>query len=546
LSGPVIAARGMVATSQKLATDVGVALLERGGSAVDAAIGANAMLSLCEPFMCGPGGDLFAIMWDPATRKLHGLNASGRSPRAQSLTELKTRLGGDQAIPVNGVHSITVPGAVRGWAALHERFGRLNLGDIFAPVIEYAAAGVKIGPATAAWWHKSASMAMSAPTRDEFKANLTKTFLLDGRPPNAGDTVRNPGLGRTYAGFADRGFDDFYEGDMAARMVAYLAGADCRLSAEDFAEARVEWVEPITTQYRGYDVYELPPNGQGLTVLQMLNILENFPVAEYGPESADYWHRFIEAKKLAFEDRARFYGDPDFGGVPIAALNDKAYAAERAALITDRALCRPAHGDPILSRGDTTYLSVADDAGLMVSLIQSIYVGFGSGLVPDGMGFAFQSRGSAFSLDAEHPNAYAPGKRPFHTIIPAFVMHAGEPLMSVGVMGADMQPQGQVQVLVNMLDFDMDPDTAGRAPRMRHDGLNTPTVTRQADAGQVFYEAAFEPGLIGDMKSRGHEMSIGSDAVDHFMGGYQCVRRIKSGYSGASEPRFDGYARGRD
>ena len=546
MSGLVTGGQGMVATSQRLATEVGADLLARGGTAVDAAIGANAMLSLIEPYMCGPGGDLFAIVWDPEAGRLHGLNASGHSPRGQTLVELKGRLGDAEKIPINGVHSITVPGAVRGWSALHERFGRLPVDEIFAPVIEYAHAGVTVGPATAAWWRGTADNVEAELGFGDVTRGFVETFLVDGKTPQSGATIVNPGLGRTYGALAERGFDDFYAGEAAARMTAYLGAAGNALTQEDFARARADWVDPITTQYRGFDVYELPPNGQGLTVLQMLNILENFPLDEFGPDSPEYWHRYIEAKKLAFEDRAHFYADPEFSDVPVAALCDKDYAAERAVLISDRASTTPVHGDPALARGDTTYLSAADGSGLMVSLIQSIFVGFGSALVPDGMGFAFQSRGAAFSLDEQHPNVYAPGKRPFHTIIPAFVMHAGVPLMSFGVMGADMQPQGQVQVLVNMIDFGMDPYAAGNAPRMRHDTLNGPYVAQVSDAGTVYPEAAFSPALIDALRSRGHPIGEANDPVALFMGGYQCVRREKDGFSGASEPRFDGCALGVD
>ena len=546
MSGLVTGERGMVATSQRLATEVGADLLARGGTAVDAAIGANAMLSLIEPYMCGLGGDLFAIVWDPATSRLHGLNASGHSARGQTLNDLKGRLGQRRAIPVNGVHSITVPGAVRGWAALHERFGRLAIEEILAPVIEHARAGVLVGPATAAWWRGCADDVEAELGFGDVTRGFVDTFLVDGKTPQSGQTIKNPGLARTFATLAEQGFASFYEGGAAAQMAAYLGAAGNALTQEDFALARADWVDPITTQYRGYDIYELPPNGQGLTVLQMLNILENFPLGEFGPDSPDYWHRLIEAKKLAFEDRASFYGDPAFNDVPVAALNNKDYAAERAALIGERAAAQPVLGDPALSHGDTTYLSVADSSGLMVSLIQSIFIGFGSALVPDDMGFAFQSRGAAFSLDEQHPNVYAPGKRPFHTIIPAFVMRDGEPWMSFGVMGADQQPQGQVQVLVNMLDFGMDPYAAGSAPRMRHDGLNGPYVTQVSDAGIVYPEAAFSDVLIDAMRSRGHTIGEVYDTVAHFMGGYQCVRREKTGYTGASEPRFDGCALGVD
>lgn len=541
---PVRAVRGMVATSQRLASEVGVALLERGGSAVDAAIGANAMLSLIEPYMCGPGGDLFAIVWDPQARRLEGLNASGRAPFGQTLDALRVRLGGAATIPVSGPTSVTVPGAVRGWQALHERWGRLPLGEIFAPVIEHAAAGVDIGPNTAVWWDECARDVTGnrglGTLADAFRA----TFMRDGRAPLSGEQFANPCLADFYAALARDGFADFYEGTLASRLADFLERKGSAIRAPDLARATADWVAPISTAYRGVEVHELPPNGQGLAVLQMLNVLEQFPLGDHGPDSADYRHWLIEAKKLAFEDRARYYADPAFVDVPVAALNDKRYAAERAALVGDRASAAPVPGDPALSRGDTTYLSVADAEGLMVSLIQSIFVGFGSGLVPDGTGYPLQSRGAAFALDPTHPNVYAPGKRPFHTIIPAFVTCDGAPLMSLGVMGADMQPQGQVQVLVNMIDFGMDPQAAGDAARLRHDGLNAPNRPQRSDGGIVWHEPEVDGACVAELRRRGHDVRVCTEPVLHFMGGYECVRREADGYTGASEPRFDGCALG--
>ena len=537
---PITVARGAAATSQKLASGVAVELLQAGGSAVDAALGANAMLSLIEPHMCGPGGDLFAMVWDPATQALHGLNASGCAPRGQSLAQLRARIGEAASIPIVGVHSVTVPGAVRGWQALHERFGRLPLARIYAPVIEHAARGVEIGPATAAWWAHCASVVWEAP----LAAGFNQVFMPAGAPPRVGQRFRNPALGHTYAGIVARGFDDFYRGETGARLAAYLVACDAPLSAADLSAAQAEWVTPITTRYRGFDVYELPPNGQGLAVLQMLNMLETLPLAAAGFASHDYWHHFIEAKKLAFEDRARYYADPRYAEVPIAALADKAYAARRAASIGLRADQAPQPGAPGITHGDTTYLTVADESGMMVSLIQSIFQGFGAGLVPPELGFALQCRGAGFTLEAGRPNSYAPGKRPFHTIIPAFVMRDGEPYMAFGVMGGDVQPQGQVQVLVNHLDFGMDIQAAGAAPRMRHDGLNAPSLARDADGGVVLYEAGFAPALLAALAARGHELRPSSHPVLHFMGGYQCIQRTAGGWLAASEPRFDGVARG--
>lgn len=544
MGAPVHAPNGMVATSQRLATEVGVALLRRGGSAVDAAIGANAMLSLIEPYMCGPGGDLFAIVWDPAAGRLEGLNASGRAPRAQSLEDLRARLGGADRIPISGPASITVPGAVRGWEALHARWGRISLHEIFGPVAAHAAEGVGIGPNTAVWWDACARDVTESRGLGAFADGFRETFLVDGRAPAAGERFRNPALGRFYAALARDGFGDFYTGALAEQLAADLAAGGSAIDADDLAAATAEWVAPISTRYRDVEVHELPPNGQGLAVLQMLNLLEHCPLGEHAPDSPEWWHWFVEAKKLAFEDRARYYADPAFADVPVEALASKAYAAERVGLIGKRANDAPVPGDPALSRGDTTYLSVADNDGLMVSLIQSIFVGFGSGRVPEGTGFALQSRGAGFSLDPAHPNAYAPGKRPFHTIIPAFVTRDGAPWMGLGVMGADMQPQGQVQVLVNMLDFGLDPQAAGDAARLRHDGLNAPSFNCVSDGGVVRYEAGIDAACVAELERRGHDLQPCTEPVLHFMGGYECVRREADGWTGASEPRFDGCALG--
>lgn len=538
------AARGVVATSQILASEAGCALLRRGGSAVDAALGANAVLSLTEPHMCGPGGDLFALVWDPASRALHGLNASGRAPVGQTLDALRERLGDAAQIPGTGVHSVTTPGAVSGWAALHARFGRLPLADVFAPVIALAEQGVPIGPITATWWQHATDALMADAGFTALRGGLEATFLPGGRAPTAGESFRNPDLAQTYRALVEDGFDSFYTGRLAARLVDYLARCDSALRAEDFARTKAEWVAPLSTSYRGHEVYELPPNGQGLSVLQMLNMLETFPLAQWGRDSADWWHAFIEVKKLAFEDRARYFADPGYAEVPVSTLGSKGYARARAALVGPSANRHPRHGDPAIARGDTTYLTVADEQGMMVSLIQSVYSGFGSGLVPDGMGFPLQCRGAGFSLDAAHPNAYAPGKRPFHTIIPAFVMKDGEPAMSLGVMGADMQPQGQVQVLVNMLDFGLDAQAAGDAARMRHDGNNHPNITRVAEAGVVWHEAGIAGTVIDELRRRGHDMRVLEHPVLQFMGGYQCIQRVDGGYVAASEPRFDGCALG--
>lgn len=544
MSTLVSAPTAMVASSQRLASEVGVELLRAGGSAVDAAIGVNAMLNLIEPFMCGLGGDLFAMVWDPRDASLQGLNASGRAPQGQDLGALESTLGDGGVIPGVGAAAVTVPGAVAGWQRLHERYGRLDPAAIFAPVVAHAERGVTIGPATAEWWFHCAQIAQPVASDAHLGTGFRQTFLHGDKTPAAGAVFRNPALGASYRRLGGAGFEDFYRGGLAADLARYLADCGCAVSADDLAACTAQWVDPITTSYRGCDIYELPPNGQGLAALQMLNLLEQFPLGAHDPSSADYWHWFIEAKKLAFEDRARYYADPDFAEVPVAALASKAYARERATLIGEHAAVAPLPGDPGLSRGDTTYLSVADNDGMMVSLIQSIFSGFGSALVPPSLGFALQSRGAGFSLEPGHPNVYAPGKRPFHTIMPAFACRDGEPWMSFGVMGADMQPQGQVEVLVNMLDFALDPQAAGAALRLRHDGRNHPHLAQPADSGIVWFENGFDPAVLSALAARGHDVREASHPVLHFMGGYQCIRREASGWSGASEPRFDGCASG--
>jgi len=535
--------KGMVATSQTLATQTGLAVLQRGGSAVDAAIAANAVLSLAEPHMCGPGGDLFAIVWDPAQQSLHGLNASGRAPRELSYATLRDTVGAAGVIPGRGPLAVTSPGAVDGWCTLHERFGRLDLDDVFAPVINYARNGVPIGSRTADMWAAAAAGILGDPQLDGFTASFADTFVREGRAPVAGETHVNPGLADTYALIAQRGRDGFYNGRFAEQLSACVRAAGGFLGTDDLAATRCDWVEPITTNYRGYDVFELPPNGQGMTVLQILNILETYSTDELYRDPSNYWHAFIEAKKLAFEDRARYYADPAAAEVPVATLAGKAYAAERRRLIDDASAgANYTHGDVAIRSGDTTYLCVADSSGMMVSLIQSIFSPFGAGLVPPGCGFALQCRGAGFTLDPARPNVYAPGKRPFHTIIPGFVMRDGRPWLSFGVMGADMQPQGQVQVLANMIDRGMDPQAAGDAPRLRHVGGAQPNGERLDGLGVVQYEAGIAPATIDALARRGHRLEVIEDWITGFTGGYQAIRydAEQQVYVGGSEPRLDG------
>ncbi len=533
-----MAGRGMVATSQPLASGVGLEILRRGGSAVDAAIAANAALGLMEPTGCGIGGDLFAIVWAESQRKLFGLNASGRSPLGMTRSHLDD-LNLAQ-IPQSGPLSVSVPGAVDGWFELHARFGELSMREILQPVIGYAREGFPVSEIIAGYWAADVERLGALP-------GLTEVFAPTGRAPAAGDTFRNPRLSEAYELIAADGRHAFYDGPIAAEIVAIVRAQGGFLSLEDLGAHASEWVDPVASNYRGYDVWELPPNGQGIAVLQMLNLLEGFDLGTLQWGSAEHLHLLVEAKKLAFEDRARHYADPAFADVPVAALIGKDYAAERRRLICqDAVLTEPSWGDPrALDAGDTVYLAAADAAGNMVSLIQSNYRGMGSGVVARRFGFGLQNRGEAFSLEHGHPNAYAPGKRPFHTIIPGFVTRDGNPVMAFGVMGAAMQPQGQVQVLSNIVDFGMNAQEAGDAPRVRHDGSSEPTGGRIRGGGTVCLESGFPDATPAGLTRLGHVVGR-PDAGEGGFGGYQAIMRDSERrlYLGASESRKDGCASG--
>ena len=530
----VIARHGMAATSQPLATQIALDVLKAGGSAVDAAIAANAALGLMEPTGSGMGGDLFAIVWDPKTGKLHGLNGSGRSPKA--LTREHFVEQGLASIPRFGPLPVSVPGCVDGWFALHARFGRLPMKDVLAPAIRYAEEGFPVSELIAYYWGRGASVFSRYP-------GFTETFLPDGKAPAKGDVFRNAALAKTYRRIAAGGRDAFYAGAIADEIDAWCRKHDCFLRKEDLAAHRSEWVEPVSVSYRGHDVWELPPNGQGIAALQMLGILEGFDLRGMGHNSADHLHHMIEAKKLAYEDRARFYADPSMADVPVAGLIAKDYAARRRALLDPaKAATALPHGDPKLKEGDTIYLTVADGDRMMVSLIQSNFRGFGSGMCPAGLGFCLQNRGELFTLAEGHPNAYAPGKRPFHTIIPGFVTKDGRPWLSFGVMGGDMQPQGHVQVLCNLIDFGMNVQEAGDAARFHHTGSSTPTGERMTDGGELHLESAIGEAVRAELRKRGHRIE---HAVGPY-GGYQAILydAKRDLYVGASESRKDGQAAG--
>ena len=531
---PVLATNGMVATSQPLATQVGIEVLRAGGSAVDAAIAANAALGLMEPTGCGVGGDLFAIVWDAESERLYGLNASGRSPRGLTLEELRGR--GLDRIPALGPLPVSVPGCVDGWFALHERFGALPMERVLAPAIGYARDGFPVSELIAFYWQRSAEHLADQPG---FRDQMT----IDGRGPRAGEVWRNENLARTYERIAQGGRDAFYDGETARTIADFVQQHGGFLSVDDLRTHSSEWVEPVSCDYRGYDLWELPPNGQGIAALQMLEILEGYDVAAMGFGSPELLHTFVEAKKLAFEDRARFYADPDFADVPIARLISPEYAAERRALIDTRAARRVPHGDPIPDQGDTIYLCTADAAGNMVSLIQSNYRGMGSGMTPPGLGFVLQDRGELFDLEPGRPNSYAPGKRPFHTIIPAFVTRGGVPLMAFGVMGGATQPQGHAWIVMNVVDFGMNVQEAGDAPRVLHTGSSQPTGERMTDGGAVHLESGLaEWETVRELLDRGHRVEWRRGPF----GGYQGIwRDPETGvYAGASEARKDGQVAG--
>ncbi len=530
----VIAPHGMVATSQPLATQIALDILKSGGSAVDAAIAANAALGLMEPTGCGIGGDLFAIVWDADKRELTGLNASGRAPALMTIDYFREK--SIEEIPRFGPLPVSVPGAVDGWFELHDRYGHLPMSELLAPAIAYARNGFPVSEVIAHYFVRNESRISHYP-------GFAETFMPNGRVPAKGEMFRNPRLANTYETIAKEGRDAFYKGEIARVIDAYMTEQGGLLRYEDLEAHTSEWVEPVSTNYRGWDVYELPPNGQGIAALQILNILEGYDIAGMGFGTPEYIHTLVEAKKLAFEDRAKFYADMDFAEVPVARLISKDYAAKRRALIdpNNASLVVPA-GDAKLEKGDTIYLSVADNNGNMVSLIQSNYVGMGSGMTPGELGFVLQDRANLFALDEDHANVVEPGKRPFHTIIPAFVMKDGNPLMSFGVMGGSMQPQGHAQIVINMVDFGMNLQEAGDAARVNHKGSSQPTGSVMTDGGVVHLESGFSADTRRRLEEMGHTLGPSEGSF----GGYQAIMwdADEAVYYGASEVRKDGQAAG--
>lgn len=531
----VVAQNGIVATSQPLAAEVGLDILQAGGNAVDAAIATNAMMGLVEPMSCGIGGDLFVIYWDAKTQKLYGLNASGRSPYALNREVFRQR--GIDEIPDEGPLPWSVPGCVSGWDALAQRFGTMPLEQTLAPAISYAENGFAVSDIIARGWQSSERSLRQWP-------DSAATYLPQGRAPREGEIFRNPNLAGSYRLIADQGADAFYKGPIAERIVAFSKANDGFFAMRDFEEHESEWVELVSTTYRGYEVWELPPNGQGIAALEMLNLLEPHDIAALGPQNPEYWHLFVEAKKLAFADRARFYADPAFEALPVAELISKEYAVRQGKRIDrERAAVDVPPGDPKLVSGDTIYLTVVDKDRNCCSFIQSNYYGFGSQVTPGDVGFVLQNRGALFALDDEHPNRLEPHKRPFHTIIPAMVTKDGAPWLSFGVMGGDMQPQGHVQMLVNIIDFGMNIQMAGDAARIRHVGSASPTGQPANSAGgTVFVESGMPDAVIEGLREKGHRVMFSRG----MFGGYQAilVDTEQGTLRGATDPRKDGTAAG--
>jgi len=519
----VLARNGMAATNHPLATQIAIDILKRGGTAVDAAIAANAFLGFADPGNNGVGGDLFAIVWDAQTQELHGLNASGKSPTNLSLDQFKAEVNSGKSY-TTGPLSVTTPGAVGGWFALHEKFGRLEFNDLLEPTINYAREGIPVSSEVS---DKFPTVNLG-PGNPSFEATY---FISEGRLPRLGELFKNPDLANTLEIIANQGRDGFYRGKVAQTIAEHVQAEGGYLSIADLANNEPEWVDPVSINYRGYDIWEMPPNGQGMAALQMLNILKGFDLASMGYGSAAHIHTFLEAKKLAYADMTTYYGDPNFGTIPLERLLSEEYAAERRKLIDPE---RAGTFEEGLTSGDhTIYLTVADGEGNMISLIQSNSALFGSRVVPPGLGFVLQNRGAGFILEEGHINNYAPGKRPFHTIIPAFVTKDDKPFMSFGLMGGDMQTQGHAQIIMNIIDFKMNLQEAGDAPRIYHRDENL-------KSGGTYLESGFDYEVIRDLMDKGHTLRIGKG----IFGGYQAIMRKNGVYYGASESRKDGQAAG--
>jgi len=535
---------GAAATAHPLATQAAIEILKRGGSAVDAAIAANALLGFVEPTSCGLGGDCYAFVWDPKVAKLQGMASSGRSPRALSLDTVRQRAVRG-AIPALGAVAVSVPGALGGWWAMHQRYGRLKWAELFEPAIHYAEHGAPVPQIIGAYIRGNLEAFRRPNSGVEETANAVHTYAPNGKAPIEGNIFRNPDLARTYRLIAQGGRDAFYDGPIAQTIEAYFKRIGGWITCDDLRAHQAEWVEPLVTNYRGTDVYAMGANTQGLATLQLLNILENFDLRAAGFQSPLSLHLQIEAKRLAYEDRARFYADPHFTHVPVEWLNSKQYAQQRAQLIRPDGILTPVYPGQAPSHGDTTYFTVADSSGMMVSQIQSNFRGMGSGLVADGLGFMFQDRGQLFSLSDGHPNLYAPGKRPFQTIIPGFAVRDGQPWMSFGVMGGDMQPQGQSQIIVNRVDYGLDVQAAGDSPRWHHEG-SSQSMGEDAPGlgpkGTLHLESGVPEATRKALADLGWPLSDGLGGY----GRYEAIELRQAGtervYAAASEMRADAVA----
>ena len=526
----IISTNGMAATSHPLATQTAIEVLQRGGNAIDAAIAANAVLGLMEPTGCGIGGDLFAIVWSADDKKLFGLNSSGPAPNNISIEKVLAK--NLKKIPSYGPLPVTVPGAVAGWKELHDKFGNLPFKNLFQEAIKYSENGFPVTEVVAYYLDLSAQRFNSYP-------NFKEVWMPTGETPKKGDIFKNPQLASTYKKIANSGGKDFYDGEIAEEIVRFINEQGGYFSIDDLKNYKPEWVDPVSTNYRGYDIWELPPNGQGIAALQMLNMLENYDIQKLGFGSAEYIHLFTEVKKVVYEDRAKYYADQKFSNVPVGELISKEYASSRMNLIDLKKASR-SFNPGNLEDGDTIYLTVSDKHGNMVSLIQSNYRGMGSGMVPKNLGFMLQDRGEMFSLDKSHKNSLVGGKRPFHTIIPAFITKDNKPYISFGLMGGAMQPQGHAQIVINIVDFKMNLQEAGDAPRIRHVGSSQPTGEKMLDGGYLSLENGISEIEINKLKKLGHKFQYDLGGF----GGYQAIMLKDGVYYGASDSRKDGQASG--
>ncbi len=541
---PALGCSGAAGTAHPLATQTAIDMLKRGGSAVDAAIAANAMLGLVEPVSSGLGGDCFAMLWDPKLKKVVSMASSGKSPQALSLATARSRAV-NGVLPRVGAVTVSVPGALDGWWTMHQRYGKLKWSELFEPAIGYCEAGTPVPQIIGAALKRNMAAFLRPGAGVEETANAVHTYMPGGKAPNENDVFRNPDLARTYRLIAAGGRDVFYNGPIATTIAAYFRRIGGWLTEDDLRAHHAEWLDPLVTTYRGVEVYGMAANTQGLATLQMLNILEQFDLRSMGFQSPQSIHMQAEAKRLAYEDRARFYADPHFAKIPIDWLNSKDYARQRARLIRPDRILTPVYPGQAPSHGDTTYFSTADRDGLMVSMIQSNFRGMGSGLVADGLGFMFQDRGELFSLQDGHPNIYAPGKRPFQTIIPGFATRNGAPYMAFGVMGGDMQPQGQTQIILNRVDYGLDVQAAGDSPRWHHEGSSQSMGEDSAGLGPLGI-LRLESGVPAETRKALVALGWPMAASDGGFGRYECIEHRQQGtdrvYAAASEMRADGVA----